>query len=128
MKKEILSQENNQRRHLRLTFGFHMLTCIKSRCQRKSGAISVGGLGLETIPACLWERRWFGQEVSTDRKALRHGLSAFGVVGPHTMPQLQVARGVFPAMVLSDCRRLIRAILWSKWRHSCALPSSLPIV
>lgn len=128
MKKEILSQENNQRRHLRLTFGSDTLTCIKNRCQRKSGGISVGGLGSETIPACLWERPWFGQEVSTDRKASRHGLSAFWVVGPHTMPQLQVARWVFPALVLSDCRRLIRAILWGKRRHSCALPSSLPIV
>lgn len=92
------------------------------------GHFSVGGLGSETIPACLWERPWVGQEVSTDWKAPRHGLSAFGVAGPHTMPQLQVARWVFPAMVLSDCRGLIRAIPWGKWRHSCALSSSLPIM
>lgn len=93
MKKEILSQENNQRRHLRLTFGSHTLTCIKNRCQRKSEGISVGGLGLETILAGLWERPWFGQEVSTDRKAPRHGLSAFGVARPHTMPQFATISG-----------------------------------
>lgn len=52
----------------------------------------MGGLGSETIPACLWERLWVGREVSTDGKAPRYGLSAFRVAGPHMMPQLQVAR------------------------------------
>lgn len=65
---------------------------------------------------------WVGQEVSTDWKAPRHGLSAFRVAGPHMMPQLQVAGWVFPAMMLSDCNRLIRAIPRGKWRHSCACP------
>lgn len=88
----------------------------------------MGGLESETILACLWERPWVGQEVSTDWKAPRHGLSTFRVAVPHTMPQLQVAGWVFLARVLSDCSGLIRAIPRGKWRHCCALSSSLCIM
>lgn len=51
MKKEILSQENNQRKHLRLTFAFHMFTCMKNRCQRGVGAFFCGWAGVRDNPS-----------------------------------------------------------------------------